>query len=104
MPITVLDLAKHRGAQGDPHGGFSLEEIEKTGLPFWCGCACSANLGPHNAYPSKSGFSACSDCIGTSGFETVEEAFASIFGAEKEDEYEDLCQCAECNLPDNRLD
>ena len=86
MSITVLDLAKHRGAQGDPHGRFSLEEIEKTGLPFWCGCACSANLGPHNAYPSKSGFTACKDCIGTNGFETSEEANASIFGEEKEED------------------
>ena len=53
MPITVLDLAIHRGAKEDPNGGLSAKAIEATGLQFFSGCGpCTASLGPFDAYPS----------------------------------------------------
>jgi len=100
MSITILDLAKHRGAKEDPRGGFSMEAIEATGLPFFAGCTCTASLAAFNAYPSKTFYIRCSSCIGSDGFETVEEANAAIFPPEDDgfacgDSEE--CECEICN-------
>lgn len=101
MPITILDLAKHRGAQEDPNGGFSAEAILNTGLPFLAGCGpCGESLVAFNAYPSKLGVIRCKDCIGTNGFETVEEANASLFGEEESCTDEHDCKCQICDPED----
>jgi hypothetical protein len=81
--ITVLELAQHRGATPDEGGSISAAEIGRVGLPFWGGCErCGAAIACYNAYPSKSGYLRCRDCIGTAGWETVEQADADIFGTE----------------------
>lgn len=108
MPITTLELAIHRGAKPDSDGSFSMESVERTGLAFFAGCSCTASLAAFNSYPSKSGYTACKDCIGSNGFETVEEANAAIFPPEDEE-----CDCNDCagdccdsfdDAPDSRLD
>lgn len=83
-PITILDLALHRGAQKDEDGSINGSEIEKTGLPFLGGCeVCGACVGAYNACPSKSGYLRCaSECIGDTGFATVEEANQALFPEE----------------------
>ena len=105
MPITVLDLAIHRGAKSDPEfsdESFSVEAIEATGLRFFSGCGpCTASLGPFDAYPSKLGSIRCKDCIGQNGFETVEEANAFIFPPEDEDTLSD-CGYPDCSCGRNR--
>ena len=102
MPITVLDLAIHRGAKEDPNGGLSAEAIEATGLPIISGCGpCGESLGPFDAYPSKLGSIRCKDCIGQNGFETVEEANAFIFPPEDEDTLSD-CGYPDCSCGRNR--
>ena len=64
MAITILDLT----------------EIYKTGLPLLGGCCrCGACVSAYNAYPSKSGYLKCGDCLGSDGFETVEQANQEIF-------------------------
>ena len=82
-PITILELAEFRGAKPDEDGNFSLGEIIKAGVPFFGGCvSCAASIACYNAYPSKSGYLKCKDCIGNDGFETVEDANREIFGSE----------------------
>jgi hypothetical protein len=53
----------------------------RVGLPFTATCEqCQSNLGTTDAYPSKSGMIRCIECIGSLGYETVEEANRDIFG------------------------
>jgi len=75
-PITILELAIHRGAKADLGGGYTMGAIEDTGLPFMGGCSvCGACIAAYNACPSKSGFIKCaSGCIDEDGWDTVEEA------------------------------
>lgn len=82
MPITVLDLALHRGVKEDDNGNISMGALEDVGLPFMGGCSiCGASIAAYNACPSKSGYLKCaSGCIDEDGFETVEEANADLFG------------------------
>jgi hypothetical protein len=77
--ITVFELAEHRGARSID-GAINGAEFERVGLPILGGCeGCYATIAAYNAYPSKSGFLRCDDCIGDAGFATVEEANAFIF-------------------------
>ena len=79
-PITVLDLAKYRGAT-EVNGAINGAEFERVGLPFFGGCeACEASIAAYNAYPSTSGYLRCRDCIGDDGYPTVEAANTAIFG------------------------
>lgn len=78
--ITILQLAEHRGAQADEEGHIEGEEFYRVGLDFMGGCrGCEATIAAYNAYPSRSGFWCCADCIGESGWETVEEANQAMF-------------------------
>lgn len=81
MPITVLELAWHRGAEKDEDGATNAYEVEKTGLPFMGGCCmCGATVACYNACPSKAGYLKClNDCIGDDGWDSVEEANRDIF-------------------------
>ena len=93
MPITVLELALHRGVKEDTNGNISMGALEDVGLPFMGGCLiCGAGIAAYNACPSKlsagaaklceqSGYLKCaSGCIDEDGFATVEEANANLFG------------------------
>lgn len=84
MPITVLELAKHRGAE-EVDGGINGAEFHRVGLPFMGGCeGCEACIAAYNAYPTKSGYLRCADCVyvAANGYETVEEANRDIFQEE----------------------
>lgn len=72
--ITTLDIAKAEGATADTNGAISMEQFDTRGLPMFGGCeVCGASITAYNAYPSKSGFLRCNDCIDDHGYQTVEE-------------------------------
>lgn len=81
MPITILQLAEHRGAKADERGAINGEEFHRVGLAIMGGCQCTATIAAYNAYPSKSGYWRCEDCIEQAGdgYDTVQEANAAIF-------------------------
>lgn len=80
--VTVLACAIARGAQPspveDPNGApgpiYSAAEFERVGFAIVGGCnVCHATIAAYNAYPAKTGYWHCEDCIGALGFESVEE-------------------------------
>jgi len=72
--LTILDLAKSFGAKGDENGNVSAGEIYKAGFDMIGGCQdCGATIAAYNAYPSRTGYWKCGDCIGEHGFKTVQE-------------------------------
>jgi hypothetical protein len=74
MPITILDYVKFQIGERD---SYSAEDFYSTGVDIMGGCqGCAATLAGYNAYPSTSGYWKCADCIGDTGFATVED-FAS---------------------------
>jgi hypothetical protein len=78
--ITILDLARFRGAKSEM-GAISGSEFERVGLAMMGGCRnCGATIAAYNACPTKSGNWTCLDCVDGDGFETVEEADKVIFG------------------------
>jgi hypothetical protein len=82
--ITILDLARHRGAQANDDGSIPGGEFYRVGLDIMGGCfGCNATLAAYNAYPSKAGYWMCRGCLGDpdSGWTDVAEANESIFGA-----------------------
>lgn len=84
MNITLHELAIHRGA--NPNGPEANREYLRVGVPHTAGCeSCKAFLEPDAAYPSKTGYVRCADCIGDLGYETVQEANADIFDDEGEE-------------------
>jgi hypothetical protein len=86
MAITILDLAEHRGAKPEESGAFTGGEIHRVGLPMMGGCqGCGATIAAYNAYPSKTGYLRCKDCVGELGYATCEEADAAIFGEGSKD-------------------
>lgn len=86
MAITVLELAQFRGAKETADGGYTMGSIEDTGLPFMGGCGrCGATVAAYNAAPSKRGYLMCAEgCVGSEGFDSVEEANRFIFPQEYE--------------------
>lgn len=83
MAITIHELAVHRGLKTSDDGSYSMGDINAVGLEMLGGCEiCGASIACYNACPSKSGQWRCDDCIGDTGWETVEEANRAIFGAE----------------------
>ena len=78
--ITILQLAEHRGAKRNAEGGLEDSEFHRVGLAIMGGCqCCHASIAAYNAYPSKSGFWKCADCICDDGWETVQQANQDIF-------------------------
>ena len=74
MPVSILDIAKSRGVKEEADGSISGQEFERVGLAIMGGCkGCHAAIAAYNAYPSHSGYWACDECIGDTGFETAEE-------------------------------
>ncbi len=53
-------------------------DFQEAGLAMMGGCqSCGASIAAYNAYPSRSGYWRCADCIHEgNGFETCEEADA----------------------------
>jgi ribosomal protein L37AE/L43A len=71
MPITILDYVKSKAGEKDSYSG---EDFLSHGVEMLGGCEiCQATIAAYNAYPSKSGFWRCADCIGDSGFITIDE-------------------------------
>lgn len=59
--VTILDIAKARGLNPDHATG---EAFEKVGLAIMGGCQrCHATIAAYNAYPSRTGYWLCGDCI-----------------------------------------
>jgi len=76
--ITMLDVAQARGVREESDGTIIGDEFARVGVPLLGGCeGCHATLGVYNAFPDKSGYWRCADCLGE-GFETVEDFEASV--------------------------
>ena len=88
-PITILDLAIHRGAKECRPGNYNVDELERVGLAIIGGCdTCGATISAYNAAPTKRGTWACAkdeSCHGDQGYETVQEANFELFGNVSED-------------------
>ena len=70
-PITILDYVKSQVGDKD---SYSAEDFHRAGADIMGGCeGCAATLAGYNAYPSRSGYWRCADCIGNTGFATVAE-------------------------------
>jgi hypothetical protein len=71
MPITILDYVKSVTGEKTI---YTVEDFATAGVDTLGGCQiCGATLAPYNAYPSTSGYWRCADCIGDSGFTTIEK-------------------------------
>lgn len=71
MPITILDHV--RAVIGDKRE-YTGEDHLRAGVLMLGGCECCfATIASYNAYPARTGFWRCADCIGDSGYATVEE-------------------------------
>jgi hypothetical protein len=78
MPVTVMQLAE--SVLGHEPG--RRVEYEEIGLPVFGGCElCNAPIAFYNAYPSRSGYIRCRDCIGDLGWESANVAARDVFGA-----------------------
>lgn len=79
MPITIFDYVKF--IVGEKRE-YTAADFTSNGVAMLGGCEnCHAMLAAYNAYPSKSGYWRCADCIGGTGFDTVEE-FAAYMAPE----------------------
>lgn len=86
-PVSILDLAEYRLGREASTG----QDFEDAGLPILGGCeGCGATIAAYNAYPSKTGFLRCADCIADLGWGTVQEANDALFGTH-------LVACEETN-------
>ncbi len=84
-PITIWDLAIHRGAKPADDGSMTGGDFNDVGLDIMGGCCgCGAGLSAYNAYPSASGYWRCGDCIGDLGWPTVEQAELEIIELTKD--------------------
>ncbi len=78
MTLSVHDIAVAEGAKPEATGGMRGDQYASRGLPLIAGCeGCGATLAPYNAYPSVSGYTRCSDCIGDTGFDTIADWHAT---------------------------
>lgn len=67
--ITILDVVINKVGEKD---SYTMEDFDEANVAMISGCQdCGATLGGWNAYPSKTGFIWCTDCIGDLGFDTV---------------------------------
>ena len=88
--VSILDVALARGATPAADGSIDAGQFERLRLPFFAGCeVCQATLGPYNAYPSRTGFIRCRDCIADLGFATPELFVAFCEAPEAESDLDD---------------
>lgn len=79
MPITILDYV--RSKLGDRET-YSEDDHWQCGVAILGGCEiCFATIASYNAYPSKSGYWRCADCIGDTGYSTAAEFARQALGA-----------------------
>lgn len=95
MPITILDYVKSVVGEKPL---YTAEDFYANNVAMLGGCErCDATLGGYNAYPSISGFWRCADCIGDTGYATV-EAFKTTLH---------VINCPACgetgNISENRI-
>ena len=90
MPITILDYVKSIvGEKPD----YTADDFYRNGVDLLGGCeGCHATIAAYNAYPSKSGYWRCADCIGNDGYATVTDF--------KEDDFS-TGNCPACGAPDS---
>lgn len=97
MPITILDYVRFEVGEED---SYTAEDFSAAGVAMLGGCEnCSAALAAYNAYPSTSGSWRCADCIGDTGFATVEEFIQADNGTRRHgpgDADATLVNCPEC--------
>jgi hypothetical protein len=111
MPITILDYVK--SVVGDKPL-YTAEDCLTSGVDIVGGCQlCAATIACYNAYPSRSGYWRCADCIGEDGFITVADftthnaastcpacgntdIISQICIATSENTDEDALECGEC--------
>lgn len=71
MPITILDYVKSQIGENET---YIPENFFGNHADMLGSCErCEATVAAENAYPSKSGYWRCAECIGSDGFVTVEE-------------------------------
>jgi hypothetical protein len=81
MAITLFDVVVRKVGKKERYTGADFEE---AGVPMFGGCrGCAASLGGWNAYPTRSGYLACKDCVGDAGFGTVAEFWEWARGLEE---------------------
>lgn len=74
--MSILDMARAKGAKPDEKGCYNGAELYRVGFDILGGCQhCQATISASNGYPSRTGYWLCADCIGDStlGFTTLEE-------------------------------
>lgn len=80
--MTALDLAIALGAKPSVGGSYTYGELAKYNTPLMGGCVgCEASIACYNAYPSKSGYWKCEDCI-DEGFTSIREYQNSLKSTE----------------------
>jgi hypothetical protein len=73
--ITILDYV--RAVTGDKPS-YTGEDHWNAGVGILGGCEiCLATIASYNAYPARSGFWRCGDCIGDDGYPTAGEFAAT---------------------------
>ena len=88
MPITILDYVKSVVGDKDL---YTAEDCLTAGVDILGGCqGCQATIACYNAYPSRSGYWRCADCIGDDGYATVADFTAA-----------ELTVCPACGSTDN---
>jgi uncharacterized Zn finger protein len=76
MPITILDYV--RSQVGDKLY-YSAQDFTSNGVEVVGGCErCPAVIAAYNAYPSRSGYWRCAECIEDTGYSTAEEYRESL--------------------------
>ena len=78
MAITIFDYVK--SVIGDKPE-YAADDFYRCGVEMLGGCErCEATIGPWNAYPSKSGYWRCGDCLGATGYETIRDFTSAELG------------------------
>ena len=74
-PITILDYVRAVTGEKPSYTG---EDHYQAGVGILGGCEiCHATIASYNAYPARSGFWRCADCIGDDGYATVADFAAT---------------------------
>jgi hypothetical protein len=80
MTITITDLCIHRLGLPDDVDSIDGAQFAEAGLLILGGCEiCHASIAAYNAYPSRTGYLRCADCIGGLGWDDVAQANRDIF-------------------------
>jgi len=79
MPVTLGQIGSFR--VGKTAGKLSPLELILANIPEESHCViCGRKIPYYKTYPSKDRFLLCRDCIGSSGWESVQKAHQEIFG------------------------